>query len=252
MSLPLVVTPAQFIAEQWTLGETFCKIYTMVSVTGVLISSFTLAAIASYRFNAILHNSAHRTNLWHSILWCAIMWIAAICVALPSWLNAKLTDAHDSTIHCGEVWNNYVINVCYTWSLLILQFVAPVIIMGYCHARIRMRLNNRARIVFQRARCSLTARKLASIERRKHVHRVLVIMVMYYIISWLPWHTTYIIHEQSRLDLLEMLYIICHFLSMTSTGINPLLYALLNRDFRSHLIPFGSEHVSSYRDVQSH
>lgn len=243
MSVPLVFTPLQAVLGRWEWGRALCSVFGTTAVVGVLISSFTLAAIAIYRHVVILHIRRLRKKSSRGLLTSATIWLLSALVAVPTALAMQLRKRDSSnsstTMVCVESWTSAQAKQTYNIAVLLLQFVVPSSIMLFCHMRIHLYLRNRLSVIASRAQTSLLIRRMGNIKRRKRIQCILLLMVITYLICWLPLHIFTIMLEHVKVRISNQktmqIYVCVHFLAMTSTVLNPLLYALWNPEVRCRL-----------------
>ncbi len=166
-----------------------------------------------------------------------VIWIAALSLTIPWTLvfEVKVSE-YDGLRYCVETWKDkklgniyfIIVNlICFYAIPLLLIFVSNWII--YCHVTHRK--------VPQNSASTAPLRKLHR-QTRQDVLKMLGIVTLTFLVSWLPLYILVIIIKfsedinQSEYNLLEILMPMAQWLGSWNSSINPILYAFLNKKFR--------------------
>ncbi|NXA14629.1 PKR2 protein, partial [Sapayoa aenigma] len=170
----------------WEHGHVLCAAVNYLRTVSLYVSTNALLAIAVDRYLAIVHPLKPRMNYQTATLLIALVWIVSILVAIPSAYFATervlFIVKKQKKIFCGQIWPVDLQMYYKSYFLFIfgIEFVAPVIMMTLCYARISRELWFKTVPGFQteqirkRLRC-----------RRKTV-MVLVCILIAYVLCWAP------------------------------------------------------------------
>ncbi|NWZ42953.1 PKR2 protein, partial [Brachypodius atriceps] len=186
-----------YVVQQlsWQHGHILCASVNYLRTVSLYVSTNALLAIAVDRYLAIVHPLKPRMNYQTATLLIALVWIVSILVAIPSAYFATETVLfivkNQEKIFCGQIWS--VDQQMYYKSYLLfifgIEFVAPVITMTLCYARISQELWFKTVPGFQteqirkRLRC-----------RRKTV-MVLMCILTAYVLCWAPFYGFSIVRD---------------------------------------------------------
>lgn len=116
-----------------------------------------------------------------------------------------------------------------------LTFGFPLLIQSYCYAAIIRCLLSKDTTTISQA-CRRHTRDM------KRVIRMLVILVLLYIVTWLPIRVlmtvlTYspewlFINDSSTHNLYIASYFVCHWMAMSSSCVNPIILTFMSKSFR--------------------
>ncbi|NXO03923.1 PKR2 protein, partial [Rhinopomastus cyanomelas] len=170
----------------WEHGHVLCASVNYLRTVSLYVSTNALLAIAVDRYVAIVHPLKPRMNYQTATFLITLVWIVSILVAIPSAYFATETVLfivkNQEKIFCGQIWpvDQQMYYKSYFLFIFGLEFVAPVITMALCYARISRELWFKTVPGFQteqirkRLRC-----------RRKTV-LVLMCILTAYVLCWAP------------------------------------------------------------------
>uniref|UniRef100_A0A0K0EGE2 G_PROTEIN_RECEP_F1_2 domain-containing protein n=1 Tax=Strongyloides stercoralis TaxID=6248 RepID=A0A0K0EGE2_STRER len=249
----LWLTPLYTFLGRWIWGGWLCYGLPLFQGTSIFISTLTLMAIALDRYFVICRHGAVKINANDhiSMHMCigiiTVIWAFSLLLVMPYALHMRLTYIKKPCEFwvCLEAWAMEDLKSAYGLIVMILQFIVPFIIIGQSYIKIWKFLNNRKSLVTERESEIET-------QRKKHLLRMLIIMVVVFAICWFPFNLLNIIRDLRLDDGIKQyfppLFLTSHVLSMTATCWNPIVYAWMNESFRKefiHAIPFLQKHFQS-------
>ncbi|NXK90441.1 PKR2 protein, partial [Formicarius rufipectus] len=179
----------------WEHGHVLCAAVNYLRTISLYVSTNALLAIAVDRYLAIVHPLKPRMNYQTAIFLIALVWIVSILVAIPSAYFSTETVLfkvkNQPKIFCGQIWpvDQQIYYKSYFLFIVGIEFVAPVIMMTLCYARISRELWFKTVPGFQteqirkRLRC-----------RRKTV-MVLMCILIAYVLCWAPFYGFTIVRD---------------------------------------------------------
>ncbi|KHJ95563.1 7 transmembrane receptor [Oesophagostomum dentatum] len=209
----------------------------------VLISSWCLCYIAIDRYRSIVTPLKEPWKLKHAqrILICT--WLVAMFASSPLYFSQSLKTLSMANItlcgeFCGEFnWDQEEhTKLFYGFSLLVVQFVIPAIIMSFCYWKILQKV--RADWIVEEGSMLTAAQQAQTAVRKKRVMYVLILMVVVFMTSWLPLSAVNLIKDLEIPLILEQMYfklLNVHAIAMTSVVWNPLLYFWMSKRHRRAL-----------------
>uniref|UniRef100_A0A0N4ZB16 G_PROTEIN_RECEP_F1_2 domain-containing protein n=1 Tax=Parastrongyloides trichosuri TaxID=131310 RepID=A0A0N4ZB16_PARTI len=255
----LWLTPLYTFLGRWIWGGWLCYGLPLFQGTSIFISTLTLMAIALDRYFVICRHGAVKVNANDhiSMHMCigiiTVIWAFSLLLVMPYALHMRLTYIKKPCEFwvCMEAWAMEDLKSAYGLIVMILQFIVPFIIIGQSYIKIWKFLNNRKSLVTERESEIET-------QRKKHLLRMLIIMVVVFAICWFPFNLLNIIRDLRLDDNIKQyfppLFLTSHVISMTATCWNPIVYAWMNESFRREFIraiPFLQKHFQTTSSNQN-
>ncbi|XP_005093103.1 neuropeptide Y receptor type 5-like [Aplysia californica] len=238
MCKPLTVV--RLILKNWVLGGALCKVVPSLQTMYVFVSTFTIVALAVDRYSSIIYNN-HQTRFkrWVFVCLCFI-WLVSLGVSVPMMVvhdieHVKGFNGNVLYSLCLEKWQSETAITSYTVLMLLLQYLSPLIAIVVLHFLIGR---------FLRSRFQTTSPENISVRRKRRRHRknilLLSSMAISFGVSWFPLH---FINALATIDYsffqgldFPLIHAVCMMLAFSSVCLNPVIYGLLNTNFRRDLI----------------
>lgn len=221
----------------WKFGWFACKFVSMAQAINAFVSTMSITAIGMDRYWVIIFPTKINQQRLVILTSFAIMWIISAAFALPLFYATDLITVnkcgHVLTM-CYETWSagrmpfqQYV----YTISCMVFQYLLPLAMLTYLYSRIIGRL--KVRMVFNRHVTEFDSGRRRSVEiRQRRMNSLLVCIVLIFAVSWLPWNIfNALIAFGVKYEV--AVFTFCHIVGMTSACANPVLYGVLNENFRN-------------------
>ncbi|KAJ7305139.1 hypothetical protein JRQ81_011018 [Phrynocephalus forsythii] len=220
---------------------------------GMSISSsvFTLVAIAVDRFRCIVYPFKPRLTFFQALNIIAVVWILAIAITCPSAVMLTVARQEDSYTVCGdhpgtayplyscyEAWPENGMRKVYTTVLFAHIYVVPLTLMMFMYGRVGFKLCRSSGLVSQHQGASEERSKTLVSRRKVKVIKMLVLVALLFMLSWLPLWTLMLLTDYARLDEQEInllagyVFPLAHWLAFSNSGINPIIYGYFNERFK--------------------
>ncbi|XP_051561107.1 neuropeptide Y receptor type 2-like [Myxocyprinus asiaticus] len=231
-TLCLPFTLAYTLLGEWKFGQVLCFTLPYAQGLAVHVSTVTLFVIALDRHRCIVYHLDTRMSKDTCFLVIAITWVISAILASPLAIfrEYEIVDlSPDESIEvCREKWpGSSTDSALYSISMLLLQYVLPLVVISFAYIRIWIKLRNHVNPAGHSDRH----------HRRRKTTKMLVTMVVLFAVSWLPFHAFQlaidIVPEVLVMKDFRLLYTVFHIVAMCSTFANPLLYGWMNRNYRS-------------------
>lgn len=224
LGIPFLCT--QNVLSYWPYGEFLCKMYMTADTMSQFSSTFCLTVMSIDRCLAVVHPM--RSTKWRkpqvAKIINAMMWIVSFLITLPVIIFSNIQEGFNS---CNitwpdpyNVWSNAFI--LYT---AILGFFGPVVVICLCYLFLVIRVRSAG------ARAGVT--QLRRSERK--VTRMVVIIVLVFVLCWLPFFTTNIVNLHYTIpenNITATIYFILVILTYVNSCANPILYGFLSNNFK--------------------
>ncbi|XP_037092727.1 neuropeptide Y receptor type 6-like [Pollicipes pollicipes] len=240
-SITMPFTLVVVIEAKWTFGQYLCKLVPLIQCSNVLVSTGTVIIIALDRYNTIVKSPCACPKRLPPFVYICCLWMISLGISSPMWVFHKIEPVPFPNWQgqrpifalyeiCREKWPNNASRLSFTFALLMIQYLAPIVTLAITHSRIKTFLRQHM------ANGSIGNRIRAEISRNRRVTLVLTLIVVVFAVSWLPYHLFLILDELKLIAVETRTYnlgfAVCHLLAMTSAVTNPILYGFLNTNFQ--------------------
>lgn len=236
----------------WPFGDFTCQLVACIQAVNTFVSCLTLVAIAMDRFLLMLFPTKWGYQTAAAPLGVyAVVWVLSLCVAAPYFFAVSAEDVTFWKWNNTEIEHALVVcertkpQICvenswshlpfsrktYTLTVLGFQYLMPLaaLALSYCHigTRIRQRLRTGAA-----SRTLDIQRRQAMTSKNRKAFLLLTGLVIVYAVCWLPVNLYNTLNVLDFFHFSQYQYIYCHLVGMTSACLNPVLYGVLNENFR--------------------
>ncbi|KAM6288921.1 blue-sensitive opsin-like [Aegotheles albertisi] len=216
----------------FVLGPTACKVEGFSATLGGMVSLWSLAVVAFERYLVVckpLGSFTFRGS--HALLGCAATWAFGLVAALPPLFGWSRYIPEGLQCSCGPDW--YTVggrwhNESYVLFLFCFCFGVPLAIIGLSYGRLLLTLRAVAR---QQEHSASTQ------QAEREVSRMVVVMVGGFLLCWGPYATfaLWVVTHRGA-PLAPAAASIPAVFSKASTICNPIIYGVMNRQFRGCLL----------------
>ena len=219
------------ITDKWIFGEALCHVILPALAVVVYDSTLTLTLISIDRYLLIVFPLKSKFTVRMAIVFVAIIAVVSLAVASPIALYSKyvIHDDPELNIHrlyCIEQWPHPKYRMVYTIVTLLCQYFLPLLAIGILYYLIFRRVRQRPQPIS----------KKRSRKPRTRTTKMLVAVVAVFAVTWTPFHLLSLVAELNY-DLVKGRWYklsdaLLRVLAMSSSCINPILYAWLNDNYR--------------------
>ena len=219
-------------------GVVLCKSIVFVQGLSIACSVLTLIAIAVNRFFAVFYPLKMGSYKSVSTFTIAFIWLVSFATSSPMLYAMKVIQREDGNLHCIEQWSPAFEGDSphknYTLFLLTLLYALPLAAISILYTAI-------VRKVWKRqVPGNLTApNQLVELATKKRVLRMLITVVIVFGLCWLPYYTylcmNFVVDSCPPANVM----FIGLFLGHANSAINPCIYAVFNKEYRSSLRSFN-------------
>ncbi|NXM05828.1 NPFF1 protein, partial [Tyrannus savana] len=242
---PKRLQPSRCPLTGWPFDNTMCKMSGLVQGMSVSASVFTLVAIAVERFRCIVHPFRQKLTLRKALLTIAIIWVLALLIMCPAAITLTVTreehhfmvDTYNNSYplySCWEAWPETGMRRIYTAVLFSHIYVAPLALIVVMYARIAFKLFKS--VAPARGQEEPEGRRIS--RRKAKVINMLIIVALFFTVSWLPLWTLMLLIDYGRLSEGQLrlvtvyVYPFAHWLAFFNSSANPIIYGYFNENFR--------------------
>ncbi|XP_053305891.1 neuropeptide FF receptor 1 [Spea bombifrons] len=231
----------------WPFDNIMCKMSGLVQGMSVSASVFTLVAIAVERFRCIVYPFRQKLTLKKAIITIIIIWVLALIIMCPSAVTLTVTrDEYHFMVDdynnyyplysCWEEWPDKEMHKIYTTVLFSHIYLAPLTLIVIMYARIAFKLFKSSATIRGSMSEENEGRRVS--KRKVRVINMLIIVALFFTISWLPLWTLMLLTDYGKLTDYQInliavyVFPFAHWLAFFNSSINPIIYGYFNENFR--------------------
>lgn len=205
----------------WPLGLFACKTISSLILINMYASVLLLSVISIDRCALVLKPvwCQNKRTVTKAYVACLVIWILAFIFSSPSFVYRQTTEKKNDTEGCSYV--NYKQNVENFIAVfrLLMGFVIPFVVITACY-------------------CVIMAKVSGRYSQSTKTLKVVLIVIIGFFVCWLPYHVVGLILAVNTVHtevytLLEKVDAIFIALAFVNSCINPIIYVLAGREFKS-------------------
>ncbi|XP_062991693.1 neuropeptide Y receptor type 5 [Elgaria multicarinata webbii] len=144
-------TLTSVLLDHWMFGKVMCHMMPFLQCVSVLVSTWMLISIAVVRYRLIRHPLSSNLTLKHGCYLILAIWTLGLGVCSPLLVFHKLVDLPDalglealnSKHVCVESWPSDWYRIAFTISLLLMQYILPLVCLTVSHTRVCKSVSSR-------------------------------------------------------------------------------------------------------------
>ncbi|XP_068603947.1 teleost multiple tissue opsin b [Brachionichthys hirsutus] len=226
-------TPFSFAAStqgRWLIGRAGCVWYGFVNSCLGIVSLISLAVLSYERYSTIMTPALASSREYRSVVaGICFSWFYSVAWTVPPLLGWSRYGPEGPGTTCSVDWKTRTPNnISYIICLFVFCLVLPFCVILYSYRKLLLTIRQ--------------AQNVSSVLNRHREHRVLamvVVMVVCYLICWLPYGVTALLATFGPRDLLTPeASVTPSLLAKFSTVVNPFIYIFMNRQFYRCFVAF--------------
>ncbi|XP_070557899.1 visual pigment-like receptor peropsin [Ptychodera flava] len=225
------ISASASLSRRWLFGEAGCKWYGFANTFFGLVSINTHALIAIDRYLIIVkpHIGCYITKK-RAVMMSTVAWFLALLWSVFPLIGWSEYTFEGAGMMCSVLWqSDETDDVLYVVSLFLSSFVLPITIMIFCYVGVFRTLRSAASI--QAAWNPESAEK--NLKVQKSFFKMVFIIAMAYLISWTPYSVVALMSTFGDPKYISATSAtIPAILAKTSIIYNPIIYVVMNRNFR--------------------
>ncbi|XP_078684459.1 prokineticin receptor 2-like [Branchiostoma floridae x Branchiostoma belcheri] len=225
-------------SRMWTHSHVTCVAVHFLRQTSLYVSTNALLVIAIDRYLVIMLPHIPRMSARVAGAAVTMVWVVSLLVSIPAAMSTKvLPYANNGNTFCGQIWSiqEKARYKAYYLSMLVLEFVIPVIIMTFCYVFIVRKIWKRQVPGFR------TDEQNQSIMRSKRRSvRLLVVVLVLFVLCWGPYYgysiaRDYFPYIWSKNKLNLPIFYVVEALAMGNSMINTVVYIAMNDSIKKYI-----------------
>ncbi|NWZ23510.1 OPSP protein, partial [Asarcornis scutulata] len=214
----------------FVFGRRMCELEGfMVSLTGI-VGLWSLAILALERYVVVCRPLGDfRFQHRHAVSGCAFTWSWSLLWTTPPLLGWSSYVPEGLRTSCGPNWyTGGSNNNSYILALFVACFVLPLGLILFSYTNL---------LVTLRAAAAQQKEANTTQQAEREVTRMVVVMVMAFLICWLPYTTfALVVATNKDITIQPALASLPSYFSKTATVYNPIIYVFMNKQFQSCLL----------------
>ncbi|CAL8250828.1 unnamed protein product [Arctogadus glacialis] len=239
----------------FVLGVGGCNIEGFFATLGGEIALWSLVVLAVERYVVVCKPMSNfRFEEKHGVVGLAFTWVMALTCAVPPLLGWSRYIPEGMQCSCGIDYYTpkpEINNTSFVIYMFILHFLIPLFVIFFCYGRLLCTI---------RAAAALQQESESTQRAEKEVTRMVIVMVISFLVCWVPYATVawYIFINQGA-EFGPVFMTAPAFFAKSAALYNPVIYILLNRQFRNCMLttvccgrnPFREEDTGLSSKTQS-
>ncbi|XP_070775081.1 teleost multiple tissue opsin a [Enoplosus armatus] len=219
-------TPFSFAAStqgRWLIGEGGCVWYGFANSLFGIVSLISLAVLSYERYSTMMApTEADSSNYRKISLGIALSWVYSLIWTLPPLFGWSRYGPEGPGTTCSVDWTAKTSNnISYIICLFVFCLIVPFLVIVFCYGKLLCAIRQVSGINASMSR-----------KREQRVLFMVVIMVICYLLCWLPYGIMALLATFGPPGLVTPeASIIPSVLAKTSTVINPVIYVFMNKQF---------------------
>ena len=222
--IPVLVT------SHWLFNDTACQFQGYITIALVVASIHTLVLMAVNRYYRIVKPAKYQRYFTKkkTLIMILVSWFSSFCAPLPHVLSGIKIVFHPAKFFCYFVIEKRAF-LHYGSPLYI---GVPTCVVIYCYLRIFSTVRNHNRNLHPPNNLISSV----NVEDVK-VARTIFLVVVFFNLCWIPILTVNVLDDVfQRWIFPTEVYILNSFLGTLSSAVNPLLYGVMNKSFRTNYL----------------
>ncbi|XP_042307852.1 rhodopsin [Sceloporus undulatus] len=213
-------------------GTIGCNVEGFFATLGGEIALWSLVVLAVERYVVVCKPMSNfRFSETHAIIGLGFTWIMALACAGPPLLGWSRYIPEGMQCSCGVDYytpNPEVHNESFVIYMFLVHFVTPLTIIFFCYGRL---------VCTVKAAAAQQQESATTQKAEREVTRMVILMVISFLICWVPYASVafYIFTHQGS-DFGPVFMTIPAFFAKSSAIYNPVIYILMNKQFRNCMI----------------
>ncbi|XP_064633972.1 RYamide receptor-like isoform X2 [Lineus longissimus] len=227
--------------QRWIFTAPMCPIVLFMQLTSVTASVCTNMAIGMDRFWVVMFPLRSRLTKSRYKIVISVIWLISLALSsVQLYVGRAVPQTHYSAaLDCSENWPNETWTRGYTIFILVITYIIPLSILTFTYSFVGKKL-------WQRTAPGNAdeARDTQQLRSKRKVIKMLVVVVVLFGICWLPLHLFMILldfvfdpsYAKQQGEILQPLYFAFHWLAMSNSFVNPIIYGFMNDSFRDDIV----------------
>lgn len=265
--LPTLSIPFDLALEEvnyiWPFGSGMCKVLWPFQTAFSTSSSLTLVAISLDRYRTIGKPLSMRVSTGKILVFSSTIHVISISLCIPYFIALGYNETEG---YCVESWSSFSSRQAYTIVLFLCQYALPLVTMCVAYLLIYRSLRLNTAILFSANRKSQRRRNSSRLstnvddmefkrkEQNIHLAKMFVFVVVVFAISMFPNQVLWLwvdFGNGAENKFFHYISVVCRLFTYANSVLNPFIYALKSREFRSGFARIGRQSMPPLRKIST-
>uniref|UniRef100_A0A3P9PM26 Rhodopsin n=1 Tax=Poecilia reticulata TaxID=8081 RepID=A0A3P9PM26_POERE len=246
---PLCTTVQDYGRGLGPMKNTFFSSECCLQILRIKIALWSLVVLAVERYIVVCKPMTNfRFEEKHAIAGLAFSWVMALTCAAPPLFGWSRYIPEGMQCSCGIDYYTpkpEINNTSFVIYMFVLHFCIPLFIIFFCYSRL---------LCTVRAAAAQQQESETTQRAEKEVTRMVIVMVISFLVCWVPYATVaWYIFANQGVEFGPVFMTAPAFFAKSAALYNPVIYILLNRQFRNCMIttvccgknPFGDDEAAA-------
>ena len=223
-----------FLSDRWILSHEMCQFNGFVIYFWAGISVPTLALTAVNRYFRVVKAQIYRNyfTIKTSFTMVTAVWVFTLFDGFLSTFVGPVTYEYNPRyVFCIGTFTSKAHQKAIGFSLHLIHVLIPLVIIIFCYVNVFLTIRRHNANVMPSLHAGQGA-QLAVNAWEMRVTRLLFFIVVGFVICWIPVIIIGLLAHSSSVNLPDFAYELYTFFAFMSAVINPVIYGVVNRDFR--------------------
>ena len=226
-------SPTNILQKLGTRSNIFnCRIHLIATTAGYNAGLFSITSMAFHRYFVVTHPWRPKLKRKNALIWISLIWTGAFTLVIPLIVVIK---PGENT--CHEVWPLLSLRQAYTATLMSVQYVLPLVITAICYVKIWLFLRRRPFASQSRLRTGESTTPEETSKESAVILKTVAVIVVLFLVLLLPTQVAWVLLDFKNISFDE-LWFASEMLTRVHSCLNPIVYGVLNRQYRRQYINF--------------
>ncbi|XP_078656740.1 opsin-3-like [Branchiostoma floridae x Branchiostoma belcheri] len=222
---------ASAIHGQWIWGRAGCVYYGFTNSFCGILSMITLTVIAYQRYKITMRPPGAPSLKYPDVTKAiAFIWVYSICWTVPPLFGWSSYQLEGPRIGCSVDWSSDTVNgISYIMAFFLSCLILPLGVIAVCYVRLWQHVHKRAGQQHNK--------KSVASKAEGRIGLMVVVLITCFLLCWLPYGLVALIVAFGKPQLITpTAAIVCTLMAKSSVMWNPVIYVVMNNQFRRHLL----------------
>ena len=221
-------TVVNYALTEWPLGDVVCRIIQYLLYVTAYVNVYTLVAVSAVRYVSVVYGASSRflQQKRNIVIVIISIWVVFIVAKIPIVIVHGIScDETSDRIQCiisGKINGQNLFATFFVFAYALpLTFISTLYILILRHLRTKANMT--------------TPLSTNGEHRRRHVTKIVLLVVLVFAVSWLPLHIHLLVAYYGQIPsshVYKVLLILWHCLVYANSLLNPIIYNVFSKDFR--------------------
>lgn len=231
-----------FWTLDWLYNATTCRFLISFLAAGAWVTVFIVLIIVIERYKGIVHplgSGLTTKNVYIMLIMSAITTFLAV---IPIYMHLDTADRgisnnpNEEHLQCREQWNSAFGDALYSWAILLVYFIFPLVVISVLYSKIFQKLTRNSLLTGT----SISDERFAlrRLERNRKTMIILLVVLSVFVICTLPNKLRHVIVPTSRysIEFDWLAFIVTDTFYSFHVAANPVIYCFIDKQFRKQIL----------------